>query len=102
MPPHITHFRMKAKPGERQAIIDIFEVWFRDRRPEARGFVRATLSCNANDPEEFMASAMFANRETYDANSEDPRQNAWYEELRSHLVDDPEWFDGTLEAQRTG
>src|SRR5690606_30544115 len=73
-------------------------------RPEAggTGFVRADLSSNVNDPDEFMASACFADRTTYDNNSNDPRQNAWYEELRSHLVADPEWFDGTLERQRIG
>ena len=102
MAPHITHFRMKAKPGERQQVIDLFERWFRDRRPEARGFVRADLSSNVNDPDEFMSAACFADRETYDKNSEDPRQQTWYEELRSHLVADPEWFDGTLEQQRMG
>jgi quinol monooxygenase YgiN len=102
MAPHITHFRMRAKPGERQRVIDLFDRWFRDRRPEVRGFVRGDLSSNVNDPDEFMASACFADRKTYDSNSDDPKQNAWYEELRSHLVADPEWFDGTLERQRIG
>jgi quinol monooxygenase YgiN len=102
MAPHITHFRIKAKPGERQKVIDLFDLWFRDRRPNARGFFRAELSSNTKDPDEFMASACFADRATYDANSNDPEQNAWYEELRSHLVADPEWFDGTLERQRVG
>jgi len=93
---------MRAKPGERQQVIDLFDRWFRDRRPKARGFFRADLSSNINDPDEFMAAACFADRGTYDANSSDPDQNAWFEELRSHLVADPEWFDGTLERQRIG
>jgi quinol monooxygenase YgiN len=102
MPPHVTHFKMRAKPGERQHVIDLFERWFRDRRPEARGFVRADLSSNINDRDEFMAAACFADKKTYDANSNDPEQTAWFEELRSHLVADPEWFDGTLEKQKMG
>ena len=102
MAPHITHFKIRAKPGERQQVIDLFDRWFRDRRPEARGFVRADLSSNVNDPDEFMAVACFADKKTYDANSNDPRQSAWYEELRSHLSADPEWFDGTMERQRMG
>ncbi len=102
MAPHITHFRMRAKPGERQQIIELFDRWFRERRPEAAGFYRGDLSSNINDPDEFMAAACFADKKTYDANSSDPRQNAWYEELRSHLVADPEWFDGTLELQKIG
>ncbi|MEX1253739.1 MAG: antibiotic biosynthesis monooxygenase [Dehalococcoidia bacterium] len=102
MAPHVTHFKMKAKPGERQRIIDLFDRWFRDRRPVARGFVRGELSSNVNDPDEFMAVACFADKATYDANSNDPDQTAWYEELRSYLVADPEWFDGTLEKQKVG
>jgi len=102
MAPHITTFRMRAKPGERQQVIDLFDRWFRDRRNKAHGFVRADLSSNINDPDEFMSAACFADKATYDANSNDPEQNAWYQELRSHLVADPVWFDGTLERQRIG
>jgi quinol monooxygenase YgiN len=102
MAPHITHFKFRAKPGERQIVIDMFDRWYRDRRPEARGFVRADLSSNIHDPDEFMSVACFADHETYVKNSDDPRQTAWYEELRSHLVADPEWFDGTLERNRMG
>jgi quinol monooxygenase YgiN len=57
---------------------------------------------NVNDPDEFMAYAMFADKKTYDANSNAPEQQEWYEQLRSHLAEDPEWFDGTLEIQRMG
>lgn len=102
MPPHITHFRMKAKPGQRQRVIEHFDRWLRDRRPEVYGFVRVVLCSSIKDPDEFMAYAMFADKETYDKNSNDPGQHAWYEELRSYLVDDPEWFDATLERQRMG
>jgi hypothetical protein len=45
---------------------------------------------------------MFADKKTYDENSNDPVQHAWYEELRSYLVADPEWFDATVERQRMG
>jgi hypothetical protein len=54
---------------ERQHVIDPFDCWYRDRRPEARGFVRADLNSNVNDPDEFMASACFADKKTCDANS---------------------------------
>ena len=102
MAPHITHFKLRAKPGERQQVIDLFDRWFHDRRPKVHGFFRADLCSNVNDPDEFMASACFVDQKTYDANSNDPEQNAWFEELRSHLVADPEWFDGTLERQKVG
>jgi hypothetical protein len=39
---------------------------------------------------------MFDSKESYDANSSDSGQGAWYQELRAHLVTDPDWFDGKL------
>jgi quinol monooxygenase YgiN len=93
---------MKAKPGERQKVIDQFDRWMKERRPDAAGFVRVLLCSNVNDPDEFMSYALFADKETYDKNSNDPVQHTWYEELRSHLVGEPEWFDATLERQRVG
>ena len=93
---------MRAKPGNREMVIDHFDHWLRERRRDAPGFVRVVLCSNVKDPDEFMAYAMFADRQTYDANSNDPAQHAWYEQLRAYLVADPEWFDGTLERQRVG
>lgn len=102
MAPHMTHFRMRAKPGERQKVIDHFDLWARERRHQAGGFIRVVLCSHNQDPDEFMAYAMFADKETYDANSNHPAQAEWYKTLRSYLVSDPEWFDGTVELQRMG
>ena len=102
MAPHLTYFRIRAKPGERQKVIDQFDVWQRGRRHQAAGFIRFVLCSNVNDPDEFMAYAMFADRKAYDANSNHPDQSLWYETLRSFLAADPEWFDGTVEVQRMG
>ncbi|MEX2247899.1 MAG: antibiotic biosynthesis monooxygenase [Dehalococcoidia bacterium] len=93
---------MRVRPGERRTVIDHFDHWMRERRSGAWGFVRVVLCSNVDDPDEFMAYAMFADRKTYEDNSNHPEQNAWYEKLRSYLVADPEWFDGTLERQRIG
>ncbi len=97
--PHVTNFRFKAKPGERQAVIDSFDRWDRERRPKVKGFVRSVMTANIKDPDEFMVGVMFDTTESYNANSNDPEQGAWFQELRSHLVADPDWFDGTLERE---
>jgi heme-degrading monooxygenase HmoA len=97
--PHVTHFRFKAEPGERQAVIDSFDRWDRERRPKAKGFVRSVMTTNLKDSDEFMVGVMFDTTESYNANSNDPEQGAWFQELRSHLVADPDWFDGTLERE---
>ncbi len=95
--PHVTHFRIKAKPGAREAVISTFDRWQSERRPKVKGYVRSILTSNLNNPDEFMAGVMFDTKESYDANSNDPEQHAWYQELRSHLAADPDWFDGKLE-----
>lgn len=97
--PHVTHFRFKAKPGERQAVIDNFERWERERKPKVKGFVRSIMTSNVKDPDEFMVGVMFDTTENYNANSNDPEQGAWFQELRSHLIADPDWFDGNLERE---
>jgi len=96
---HVTHFKLKAKPGERDAVLAIFDRWQKERLPTAKGFVRSILTSNINDPDELMAGVMFDSKANYDANSNDPAQGAWYQELRSHLTADPEWFDGKLERE---
>jgi len=96
---HVTLFRMKAKPSEGEAVINMFDRWQRGRMPKVKGFVRSVIISNLSDPDEFMAEVMFESKETYEANSDHPEQSAWYLELRSHLVSDPDWFDGKLERE---
>ena len=96
MADHITFFRMKALPGKRQAVVDHF---LRDEQElvgETPGFVRAILVTNNEDPDELMAGVRFDSTEHYNANSNDPRTNDWFQELRAMLAADPQWFNGTL------
>ena len=92
----VTHCRIKAKAGGRNAVIDMFDRWQTGRRQKANGYVRSILSSNLKDLDEFMVGVMFDSKESYDANSSDSGQGAWYQELRAHLVTDPDWFDGKL------
>ena len=99
--PHVTHSRFRAKPGERQAVIDLFQRYQQERAPNVTGFLRSVVSSNLDDPDEFMTGVMFDTTENYNANSNDPATNAWFQELRSHLTADPDWFNGKLELQFT-
>jgi quinol monooxygenase YgiN len=92
---HITFFRMKALPGKRQAVIDHFHEDEETTR-SAKGFVRAILVLSNEDPDALMAGVRFDSAESYNANSNDPETNSWYEGLRAMLAADPEWFNGTL------
>ncbi len=94
---HVTYFRFKANPGERDTVIEIFRKRIQEMGPTVKGFQRGILTSNNDDKDEFIAAAMFDSTESYDANSNDPATGKWFEELRSHLTADPEWFNGTLE-----
>ena len=96
---HVTHFKLKAKAGDRDKVIEIFDRWQKERRPKAKGYVRSILTSSLDDPNEFMAGVMFDTKANYDANSNDSEQGAWYQELRSHLAADPEWFNGKVERE---
>jgi len=49
-----------------------------------------------------MGGIRWDNTENYMKNANRPEQDAWFRELRSNLVSDPEWFDGTLERESIG
>ncbi len=94
---HVTYFRFKAKPGERDAVVESFRRRIKKMGETTKGFQRGIVTSNNDDKDEFMAAAMFDSTESYDANSNDPETGKWFEELRSHLTADPDWFNGTLE-----
>ena len=96
MAEHVTFFRMKVLPGQRQAVTDLFSRWEREQKAQAAGFLRSILVTSNEDPDELMAGVRFDSTESYAANSGRAEQGAWYGELRALLAADPEWFNGTL------
>jgi len=96
---HVTFFRCKVLPGKRQAVLDHFERWEREQKSKAEGFHRSILVSSNSDPDQFMGGIRWDNTANYMKNANRPEQDAWFRELRSNLVSDPEWFDGTLERE---
>jgi len=93
---HVSFFRAKCKPGQRQAVVDHFQKWEREQKPQAKGFVRSILVAGNSNPDEIMGAVRWDNSQNYAANANRPAQDAWYRELVSNLEGEPEWFDGTL------
>jgi quinol monooxygenase YgiN len=96
---HVTLFRFKTLPGRRQALLDQFEKWEREQQSKAIGHEQTILVASNNDANEFMGVVRWDNTANYMKNANRPEQDAWFRELRSNLVSDPEWFDGTLERE---
>lgn len=96
---HTTSFKFRAKPGERGAVINHFQLWERQRKPYAKGFLHGMLARDIDDFDAFLATVVFDTFDNYNANSNDPEQTAWYEELLSHIVSEPEWFNANVEVE---
>ena len=87
-------FRMKAIAGKEQEVVDVFDAWDKDRRPNIDGAVGGHLMRLDADSSEFIGVAVFESKEAYLANGNDPAQGEWYSKLRALLTADPEWNDG--------
>ena len=85
---------MKALPGKGQELVDVFDDWDKNRRPNVDGALGGHLMRLDSDSSEFIAVALFASKEAYQANGNDPAQGEWFGKLRALLSADPEWNDG--------
>jgi heme-degrading monooxygenase HmoA len=73
----------KARTGEEDAIIAIFENWQGDQHLRAKGYLSGELLRNVKDPLQFMAIMRFENREAAHALVNDPELYAWYHRIVS-------------------
>jgi quinol monooxygenase YgiN len=63
---------------------------------EISGWVADYIFQMDADSNEFYLVAVFRDRESYQANADDPRQHERYLIFRSFLEADPEWHDGFI------
>ena len=87
-------FRMRPIEGREQDVIEVFNEWDRERRPNVRGVVGGYLMKPDADTGELIGVAVFEDKEAYLANGNDPEQDAWFRKLRALLQSDPSWEDG--------
>jgi quinol monooxygenase YgiN len=65
-------------------------------RRDVPGFTTSYV-LEENDSDTVWLFAVFADRESYDRNADDPAQDSDYREYRALMESDPEWHDGTIE-----
>jgi hypothetical protein len=86
--------RVKVKPGQEQAFREFQDRWWQERAPQIKGARSGYVCKPVNGPaDELLMIAIFDDQQTYTANANDPEQDRWYQEFRSHLAADPEWTD---------
>ncbi len=91
-----TIFWARPKPGEEKAVEAVMDRFWKERAPKVKG-ARASYMLHKTNGE-ILGFAIFDDEATYRANANDPEQDKWYRELRSHLEADPAWNDGEIRA----
>ena len=73
----------KAKPGEEDAIIALYEDWQRTLRSRTQGYLSGELLRSIENPREFITILHFESQEAAQRNTSSPEQGAWYRRLIS-------------------
>ena len=84
--------KMRVKPGHTDAIMQAMK----DEPTDIRGYIGFQLYRSDEDANVFWMSVQFQDKESYQANADDPRQDELYQKLVEHLEAPPEWHDGEI------
>jgi heme-degrading monooxygenase HmoA len=79
----VTVSMYRAKAGEEDAIIALYEEWQRNIQPRATGYLSGELLSKAGDPREFIAIMRFESQEPALALAKDSEQGTWYRRVTS-------------------
>jgi quinol monooxygenase YgiN len=85
--------RIRLIPGKEAELSGFLREFEQAKVP---GAVSEYLYRMDDDPNEYYLAVVFANKEQYTANADDPEQDARYQKLRALLEADPEWHDGEI------
>ena len=85
--------RLQVRPGAEKDLQEVLATIGARRVP---GFVASHLYQMDENPRVLMLAVLFADRETYKRNADDPAQDREYQLMRGCLESDPEWHDGEI------
>ena len=92
--------RIRVKPGHLEQLQEWNRRWETERQVD--GFVKSYVYQLDADPNSLMLVVLFRDKASYFANAQDPRQDAWYQEMVQHLEGSPEWHDGEVVYESGG
>lgn len=82
--------RMRVKPGGDTMLM----AWSRALLGNIKGHVSSTVYRSTDDPNVIWIAVVFEDEASYRANAESPEQHRRWQQMRSVLEADPDWFDG--------
>lgn len=83
--------RARVRPENRDRLVEVLR---KQAYAGVQGFRQAFVMFPENRQDEAVFVAMFADRDSYWANANDPAQHQRYLEYRALLENEPEWADG--------
>lgn len=83
--------RMRVKPGGDAMLMAWSQALMGKAIP---GRISSTVYRSTDDPRVVWLSVVFESEEAYRANAASPEQHRRWQQMRSVLEADPEWFDG--------
>lgn len=96
----VGHYRVK--PGMEGQLVEQLRVFEAASVPGTVAVYAYRMDANSND---YYIAVVFASKEAYWANAQNPEQDARYRQLLPLLEHEPEWHDGeivyALQAQAT-
>lgn len=87
---------MRVKPGQEAKVTEMTDRWWRDRAPKIEGAISGSFYKSQNNPGEYILAVVFDSKANYEANSNDPEQDAWYQQFTACLDGEPVWNDGEV------
>jgi quinol monooxygenase YgiN len=87
---------LKVKDGQAGALSASMDRWHAERGDKVKGFLATSVHQNENNPSEYILSVVFASKEDYQANANDPEQDKWFHEMMTYLEKEPHWMDGEV------
>lgn len=92
-----TMFTFQARPGNEDAILELFEEWQHDLMPTSKGFVASEVWRDIQDPRHFVSIARFESEAALRAIASRPAQDGWYRRLVALTEREPVFTDCDLE-----
>ena len=90
--------RLRPKANKVGELIEFGEAWARERKPAVKGALASYLLVPERGSDEVLLFAVFADKQSYEANARDPEQDRWYQRMRDLLEADPTWEDGEIHS----
>lgn len=85
--------RYRIKPGAEATLVALGRE-LADNPPP--GLVAGYIYRLDSGDNEYVSAAIYTDRDTYRKNSDNERQQQWFQRLRQVLVGEPEWNDGEV------